>query len=76
MRVAAVIQFDELRVTIDGLLHVSLRRSDLFGIDTWIDAVAGRWCIEFTAVTGATMLAEYDTREKWIAVLEAIGEVL
>jgi hypothetical protein len=68
-------RFDALRITINGILHLSLTRSKLLGVQSWINEREQRFVIEYT-MRGGTILCDYDSREKWASILEQLGELL
>lgn len=61
-----------IKIFIGDLLHVTFNRHRLIGIQTWIQGDDDKYCVEFTFRGGATILSEYNTRDKWESVIKAI----
>jgi len=64
--------FYAIRVFINDLLHVYVRRSDLLGVHSWIKPTPS---IEYV-MRGGTMVTEYDDREKFDLVLSGLEGML
>lgn len=62
-------------IDIDGLLHLTYRRTWLTSIQAW-KVSDDLFCIELSFLHGAPILLEYDDFTKWEAVLEELrGEM-
>ena len=68
--VRGAIEFDSIRVYINDTLHIDVQRSKLRGIGSWQWA-NGYFAIEFIFERNR-MLVEYETRERWKAVLDEL----
>ena len=65
----------ELTVILFGEIpHLVFRRAEVAGFQTWKSDA--KFCIELTFQHGATILTEYDEREKWEQVTKFIVEGL
>lgn len=62
-----------LRVTISGLMHLSVKLDELVGIQSWIVSNAS-FRIEYYTKTGK-ITCEYDDKLKWITILKALQEI-
>jgi hypothetical protein len=71
--IRVTIDYYSIRVHIDGLLHVYVLRSKLLGISSWKDG--GTYSLEF-ARAGGSILCEYDSAEKFRAVMGGLEGVL
>lgn len=64
-----------LKLYINSVLHLCLKRNDLVGIQTWISGSdKPKFYIEYTMKTGS-ILTGYDTIEKWKQVLEILDKI-
>jgi len=66
--------FDTVKITINGKLHLRLKRSQFLGLQSW-RWCNGHYCLEITMV-GGVMLCDYDTEQKWLDILEALDRLL
>lgn len=66
--------FYAIKVYIDNIIHLYIRRTQLIGFQAWRD---NKTClkIEFTLRDG-TILTEYDDIEKFTQILNALDNVL
>lgn len=77
MKVEVVLGHKALRVRINGLLHIHLDRAKLLGFSSWEEGrPAHSFAIEFYLSEGAPVLAEYDRRDLWTAILKGLSETL
>lgn len=58
-----------IRIFINGILHVAIKRDDLVGIQSWREREGEFW-IEYGFSRGQSVKCFYDTEEKWKKVLE------
>lgn len=56
-------------IRIAGTTHLNFRTDRFIGFQTWLGE--DRYCIEIT-LDGGSIQTEYDTAEKWEAVISAI----
>jgi hypothetical protein len=68
-------EYDALRILFNGVLHVHLIRSKFLGMQSWMRRPEGKYCIEFTMADG-TITCDYDSQEKWQAVLDGLAKTL
>jgi len=65
----------DLRIYIDGILHVHLLSDRYVGMQSWIDGdKKQKYYIEITVSKGKNILMAYDSKETWLAVLKLIDE--
>lgn len=66
-----------VKIHYDGLLHISFDREKFLGFQGYLDLDKSRapYCIEIILV-GNTIMAEYNSREKWEQILKAIDELI
>lgn len=65
----------DLRIYIDGILHVHLLSDRYVGMQSWIDGdKKQKYYIELTVSKGKNILMEYQTKETWLAVLKLLDE--
>lgn len=67
-------EYEAITVLFNGVLHLWIERPKLLGLQSWRDH-HGKHVIEF-AMVGGSITAEYDSREKWLAVLAGLRGVL
>lgn len=65
----------DLRIYIDGILHVHLLSDRYVGLQSWIDG-GTKYCIELTVSEGSNILMEYENKETWVAILKLLDENL
>jgi hypothetical protein len=65
----------DLRIYIDGILHVHLLSDRYVGMQAWIER-DGKYCIELTVSEGKNILMEYENKETWAAILKLLDENL
>lgn len=70
MTVSCIIRFNTIKIYVNEVLHLSFFKTKKVTIESWIEG-AGHYIIEIN--TGdVLLLCEYDSPEKWKAVLEAL----
>ena len=52
MEIKAIIEFDSVRVTFNGVTHLRFMRSKFLGIQSWFQEPTAQWFIEITRVGG------------------------
>jgi hypothetical protein len=68
------VTFDVTKIYFGEVLHLAVVRREIVALQSWKSC--GVWFIEITFKCGASVLAEYDTPEKWQRVIELITEDL
>jgi hypothetical protein len=63
----------DLRIYIDGILHVHLLSDRYVGMQAWIDG-SRKYCIELTVSEGKNIKMEYENKQTWLDVLELLDE--
>lgn len=71
--ITLVCRYDNATIKINGITHVIFRTSDYRGLQTWL--LPDRWCIQLVLV-GAAMRLEYDSADKFSAVLALIERAI
>ena len=59
-----------LRITINGLLHFSLKLDDLVAIQSWIVASGSYRIVYYTKTI--EIVCEYDNRDNWQTILKGL----
>lgn len=62
-----------LKLFIDDLMHLYIKRVDLIGIQSWVDYNSGYYCIEYT-LKNRDILTEYDDITKWKSIVKLLEE--
>jgi hypothetical protein len=65
---------DAIVIRCHGLIHVHIRMSDYIGFQSWMNGDKN-YAVEFT-LRGGDLLCEYDSRDKWEAVLRGLEKIL
>ncbi len=63
-----------LKIYLFGLLHVCIKSDHFVGFQSWVMGT-DVWGIEYYTTTGM-VYCEYDSAEKWQAILNALNEKL
>ena len=66
------VELPSIVITIDGLLHLSLERKDLYGIQSYRNG-QGSYIIEYYTKSG-NILTEYEDSIMWIAILTELAK--
>lgn len=74
MKVEVKIDYMDIKVLIDNILFLCIDRGEYIGLQSWSNG-NGHYCIEFYTKTN-NILTEYDNKEKWLQMLEALNEEL
>lgn len=67
------LDYDNIKVKINNLTHVSILRNEYVGYSSWIENEC--YNIEYVTKTN-TILTEYNSIEKWKLVLNKLDEKL
>lgn len=73
MIVRVEIWLTSVRVFINDTLHLMFRRSAFVGLQSWSDDSAH--CIEITMAGSEPIVAQYEKRETWLAVLAELTKI-
>lgn len=67
-----------LKIYINGILHLSIRRDRLDNFQSWIDEINGRcvYYIEFSYTNGTSVMAAYNDLEKFTKIIKLIDDNL
>ena len=63
----------DLRIYIDGILHVHLLSDRYVGMQAWIER-DGKYCIELSVTEGKNIKMEYENVEVWKEVLKLLDK--
>lgn len=74
MTITSYIDDKYFRVYINDLIHVALKRSTIIGVNTWTESEK-QYFIEYTLV-GGVVKCEYDSEDKWTAVLNELNKLI
>lgn len=64
-----------IRIYINGLLHLAIKEENLVAIQSYVSGTDARYCIDYI-LKDSYITSNYDTREKWQAVLKLLDENL
>lgn len=73
MKITSKINPFSLRIYINDILHVSIKRSSLVGTHAWKERDQ-EWWIEYRFRDGQSLKSMYDTEEKWVGVAKCLDE--
>jgi len=66
-------QDNKVDIFIDNIIHLSLKKDELIGFQSWIEGVEHKiYYIEFY-MRKKDILAEYDKKSMWIGILKLLG---
>lgn len=64
-----------LKIFIDNLLHLCIKKEDIFGIQAYIEqSHVHRFKIDIHSKTGAVIKCEYTERKVWEGVLDRVNK--
>lgn len=66
------LEFGAVKIFFGDVLHLSIKRSDLLGIQSW--KYRDQFCIEYT-LKGGDILTEYEHLEHFEAILKGLEKV-
>lgn len=72
MKVEIKIDYYNIKIYIDGLVHLCLKRNQYVGYQSWSDG-NGAYKIEFYTKTNSITI-EQDSKEKWVQILKALDK--
>lgn len=65
----------DIRIYIDGILHVHLLSDRYVGMQSWIDGDKHKvYYIELTVSKGKNIVMTYQTKQTWLDVLELLDK--
>lgn len=68
--------YDEcINVYIRGVLHLSVKKKFLTGIQSWGYTKRKEYYIEYHMAKGKNVLSSYDNRDTWVAVLNGLNSI-
>lgn len=73
MKVTSKRQFEQLRIYVNGKLHLLLKLTDLIGFQSWVHGEK-EYFTEYYFSSGAKITTSYCKKEDWIAILNCLGE--
>lgn len=69
--------FNALKVRFGAVTHLRIDATKLIGHQSWREGYGNhKWVIEYTIEGGGRIVCEYDTEEKWTAILAGIAEAM
>lgn len=69
--------FNALKIRFGGITHLRIDATKLIGHQSWREGYGNRkWVIEYALDGGGRIVCEYDTEEKWQAILEGLDRAL
>ncbi len=66
---------DQLKIYINSILHLVLRKNDINSIQSWKIGETN-YVIEIYFKQGQSCKAEYNSKEKWVAILTHIDNLI
>jgi hypothetical protein len=75
MQIEVTPEFEGIAIRIGGVLHLYLDRKKFLAVQAWIMDGRTQFFIEYI-MEGGSFTADYDTREKWEAILNGLDAVL
>lgn len=66
--------YECIRIYFGGVLHLHLQRP-VFAVQSWVLMKEGKFTIQYTTA-GGEITSEYDSREKWEAILNGLDKIL
>lgn len=67
------VTYQDIKIFIDDLLHLAVKRQGLIGIQSWV-AGTNFYIIEFQ-IGEDSIIAEYERKEVWEEILRELGKV-
>lgn len=68
--------FDALKIRFGEVTHLRIDATKLIGYQSWRQGYGNhKFVIEYTT-TGGQIVCEYDTEEKWAAILDGLDQAL
>lgn len=67
--------FYKIKIYIDKILHLSIRKEDFIGLQSWIEGEgeSKEYIIEYVFKT-TTIVSEYDSIDKWKSILNLLDK--
>lgn len=75
MEITYTRKYEQLKVYINGYVHLHLRLLDLTGYQSWIHG-SNEFFIEYYFNTGNKVTTVYGTQEKWLNMLKILDEAI
>ena len=66
-------KYEQLRIYINGSIHLHLKLQDLIAFQSWIHGKQ-EFYIEYSYKDGAKVTSGYTEKEKWLKILEILDE--
>lgn len=73
--IEVVPEFEAIIVRIGGVMHLWFERPKLLGVQSWVMVGKRQFFIELV-MDGGSITTDYDSREKWEAILRGLESVL
>jgi hypothetical protein len=67
--------YEQLKIYIDGKIHLHLKLLDLVGFQSWIHG-SNEYFIEYYFSTRDKITTVYGTKEKWFAILDILDKAI
>lgn len=75
--ISVKMQFNALKVYFGDVTHLRIDATKLVGHQSWREGYGNRkWVIEYTVSGTAPIICEYDSEEKWKAILVGLDKAL
>ncbi len=77
MNISVEMSFNVLKVRFGDVTHFRIDATKLVGFQSWREGYGNsKFVIEYTTDGGAKILCEYDSDEKWKAILAGLDKAL
>lgn len=73
MMIKILVTYQDIKIFINDILHLAIKRQGLISIQSWV-AATNLFIIEFQ-VGEDSIIAEYEKREIWEEILMKLGEL-
>lgn len=73
MEAIAKRQYEQLRIYINGILHIQLKLQDLIGFQSWIHGER-EYYIEYYFQGNNKITTAYGEKDKWVAILKLLED--
>lgn len=75
MKITHTITYKILTLYFENISHIQFDRTTVDGYQSW-SYFNGVWSIEILFKSGSVLLLEYDSKDKWIKVLDILSKNL
>lgn len=73
MNITSERKYEQLRVYINGVLHLHLKLLDLIGFQSWIHG-SNEYYIEYTFKDNTKITSAYQSKNMWMEILQHLSD--